>query len=119
MYYVLLPFWIKMIASNKIWLNIYLSVIFSLFVHHIYQQIVHLSLVYQICWGQLFQRCLIKVLNIDLWKLYLSYIKETKGTLTSYREKMAQAYDFALEKIGMDIMSYQIWVDYINFLKSV
>ncbi|XP_076467376.1 cleavage stimulation factor subunit 3-like [Babylonia areolata] len=68
---------------------------------------------------KLFQRCLIKVLNIDLWKLYLNYIKETKGKLTSYREKMAQAYDFALEKIGMDIMSYQIWVDYINFLKSV
>ncbi|PVD28191.1 hypothetical protein C0Q70_10777 [Pomacea canaliculata] len=68
---------------------------------------------------KLFQRCLIKVLNIDLWKLYLSYIKETKGSLPSYREKMAQAYDFALEKIGMDIMSYQIWVDYINFLKSV
>ncbi|KAK6169592.1 hypothetical protein SNE40_020613 [Patella caerulea] len=68
---------------------------------------------------KLFQRCLIKVLNIDLWKLYLSYIKETKGTLPSYREKMAQAYDFALEKIGMDIMSYQLWTEYINFLKSV
>ncbi|XP_071113458.1 cleavage stimulation factor subunit 3-like [Haliotis cracherodii] len=68
---------------------------------------------------KLFQRCLIKVLNIDLWKLYLNYIKETKGSLPSYREKMAQAYDFALEKIGMDIMSYQIWTDYIAFLKSV
>ena len=32
---------------------------------------------------------------------------------------MAQAYDFALEKIGMDIMSYQIWAEYISFLKSV
>lgn len=60
-----------------------------------------------------------KVLNIDLWKTYLHYIKETKGSLASYREKMAQAYDFALDKIGMDIMSYQIWVDYIRFLKSV
>ncbi|CAG5134130.1 unnamed protein product [Candidula unifasciata] len=68
---------------------------------------------------KLFQRCLIKVLNIDLWKLYLHYIKETKSTLPSYREKMAQAYDFALEKIGMDIMSYQIWAEYISFLKSV
>lgn len=68
---------------------------------------------------KLFQRCLMKVLNIDLWKTYLNYIKDTKGSLPSYREKMAQAYDFALEKIGMDIMSYQIWVDYINFLKAV
>jgi len=26
------------------------------------------------------------------------------------REKMAQAYDFALDKIGMEIMSYQVRV---------
>jgi cleavage stimulation factor subunit 3 len=35
------------------------------------------------------------------------------------REKTAQAYDFALDKIGLDVNSYSIWVDYINFLKSV
>jgi len=35
------------------------------------------------------------------------------------REKMAQAYDFALDKIGMDVLSYPIWVEYIAFLKSV
>lgn len=39
--------------------------------------------------------------------------------INCFREKMAQAYDFALDKIGMDVMSYQIWVDYISFLKSV
>lgn len=32
---------------------------------------------------------------------------------------MAQAYDFALEKIGMDIHAYPIWNDYLTFLKSV
>ncbi len=32
---------------------------------------------------------------------------------------MAQAYDFALEKIGMDIYAYTIWNDYVTFLKSV
>ena len=41
------------------------------------------------------------------------------GIIFSLREKMAQAYDFALEKIGMDIMSYQLWNEYIGFLKSV
>jgi cleavage stimulation factor subunit 3 len=35
------------------------------------------------------------------------------------REKLAQAYDFALEKIGMDVWSYSVWSDYIQFLKSV
>lgn len=37
----------------------------------------------------------------------------------SNREKLAQAYDFALEKIGMDLHAFSIWTDYIGFLKSV
>jgi cleavage stimulation factor subunit 3 len=36
-----------------------------------------------------------------------------------FREKMTQAYDFALEKIGMDVYAYTIWNDYVTFLKSV
>lgn len=32
---------------------------------------------------------------------------------------MAQAYDFAIDKIGLDIMSFTIWNDYVTFLKSV
>ncbi|XP_019553197.1 protein suppressor of forked [Aedes albopictus] len=68
---------------------------------------------------KLFQRCLVKILNIDLWKLYLTYVKETKAGLSTHKEKLAQAYDFALEKIGMDLHSYSIWQDYISFLKSV
>jgi cleavage stimulation factor subunit 3 len=32
---------------------------------------------------------------------------------------LAQAFDFALEKIGMDLHSFSIWSDYIQFLKSV
>ncbi len=35
------------------------------------------------------------------------------------REKTAQAYDFALDKIGIDVNAFSIWSDYINFLKSV
>nr|CAG4649981.1 EOG090X026K [Sida crystallina] len=68
---------------------------------------------------KLFQRCLIKVLNIELWKLYVNYVKETKSALPNYREKIAQCYDFTLDKVGMDIQSYSIWNDYINFLRNV
>lgn len=32
---------------------------------------------------------------------------------------MAQAYDFALDHMGMDFFSYSIWTDYIVFLKNV
>lgn len=67
---------------------------------------------------KLFQRCLIKILHLDLWKTYLSYVKETKQALTSFREKMIQAYEFAVEKIGLDYSSYPIWCEYINFLKA-
>ena len=34
------------------------------------------------------------------------------------REKLAQAYNFALDKMGMDIASFPIWNEYIRFLKS-
>ena len=61
--------------------------------------------------AQLFQRCLIRVLNIDLWRTYLLYVKETKASLQNYQEKMAQAYDFALDKMGLDIQSHTIWYE--------
>lgn len=32
---------------------------------------------------------------------------------------MAQSYDFALDKIGMDVQSFSVWNEYANFLKSV
>lgn len=34
---------------------------------------------------KLFQRCLVKILNIDLWKLYLMYVKETKAGLSTHK----------------------------------
>lgn len=34
---------------------------------------------------KLFQRSLIKILNIDLWKLYLTYVKETKAGLSTHK----------------------------------
>lgn len=36
-----------------------------------------------------------------------------------YSEKIAQCYDFTLDKVGMDIQSYSIWNDYIHFLRNV
>ena len=36
-----------------------------------------------------------------------------------FREKIAEMYDFALEKEGLDICAYSIYHDYVAFLKSV
>lgn len=67
----------------------------------------------------LFQRCLIKVKHIELWRCYLNYIKDTKGSSPTFREKMGQAYEFALNKVGIDFLSFPIWNDYVQFLKNV
>jgi cleavage stimulation factor subunit 3 len=34
---------------------------------------------------KLFQRCLVKILNLDLWKLYLTYVKENKAGLSTHK----------------------------------
>lgn len=67
---------------------------------------------------KLFQRSLVKVLSIDLWRLYLAYVKDAKSSLSTFNEKMAQAYDFALDKVGLDYHAYSIFSDYITFLKG-
>lgn len=48
---------------------------------------------------------------------FVFYIAVHTHFLTS-REKMAQAYDFALDKIGMEIMSYQVEISE-HFLSRV
>ena len=67
---------------------------------------------------KLFKRCLNTVLNIDLWKTYLTYIRETKDKQQNYREKMSKAYEFALDRIGLDLQCCSIWNDYITFLRN-
>lgn len=34
------------------------------------------------------------------------------------RTKMIQTYEFALEHVGIDFHSAQVWLDYLDFLKS-
>ena len=47
------------------------------------------------------------------------YIRETKGHLANYREKVAEAFDCAIDRVGVDTQASQIYVDYIQFLKNV
>ena len=62
-------------------------------------------------------------LGLPIFYVYATAFNTASTKLTDVlccsREKMAQAYDFALDKIGMDVMSYPIWSEYISFLKSV
>lgn len=71
---------------------------------------------------EIFNRCLISSVNVDLWKTYLGFIVESLsrvygGRTISCEEKIKESYEFALGHIGMDLSSLSIWQDYINFLK--
>uniref|UniRef100_A0A1I8BZ39 Suf domain-containing protein n=1 Tax=Meloidogyne hapla TaxID=6305 RepID=A0A1I8BZ39_MELHA len=98
---------------------------------------------------KIFERCLVRVLNVDLWKCYVFYVRETKGHLASFREQLAKTYDFAIDKVGLDFQREvkgqyaenqkitairkifkkglvtpmanieQLWNDYCSFEKSV
>jgi cleavage stimulation factor subunit 3 len=57
------------------------------------------------------------VLNLDLWRFYISYVRETKSSKPEFRAILTKTYSFATEHIGHDPHSSQIWRDYIAFLK--
>ncbi len=69
-------------------------------------EIANLFLIFSL---QLFQRCLIKVLNIDLWKCYLNYVRDTKGKSSSFR------FEFILifSRINFDISSEKKWLKHM------
>eukprot|EP00761_Pharyngomonas_kirbyi_P004739 gb/GECH01004744.1/.p1 GENE.gb/GECH01004744.1/~~gb/GECH01004744.1/.p1 ORF type:complete len:697 (+),score=189.74 gb/GECH01004744.1/:1-2091(+) len=63
---------------------------------------------------EIFRRCLLKCLNVELWKCYLGYIRNTKTDT----DEIQSAYEFTLDHVGMDMTSTSIWREYINFLKE-
>ncbi|KAH7881852.1 hypothetical protein F5I97DRAFT_1818069 [Phlebopus sp. FC_14] len=66
---------------------------------------------------ELFKRFLRTSPLVDLWKFYLTYVRRVNTSPTS-REAVTRAYEFALNRIGQDKDSGEIWYDYIQFLKA-
>ena len=71
----------------------------------------------------IFSRCLKTAIHVDIWKFYLSYVKQINIELTpnpSAEQRMivVKAYEFALSFIGLDVYSSSIWVDFLEFVKS-
>mmetsp|Transcript_39400 Transcript_39400/g.100993 ORF Transcript_39400/g.100993 Transcript_39400/m.100993 type:complete len:922 (-) Transcript_39400:596-3361(-) len=82
----------------------------------------------------LFSRCLYKCPSVDLWAFYLTFVKGLHPILNKYkkgevptfeigeydlaRDEVIKAYDLAVEVIGKDIYSSQIWIDFIRFLRG-
>jgi cleavage stimulation factor subunit 3 len=70
----------------------------------------------------IFSRSLMSVLNIQLWSVYLNYIRRrndlTNDVTGTARATISQAYDFVLASIGVDKDSGKIWQEYIQFIRS-
>jgi cleavage stimulation factor subunit 3 len=70
----------------------------------------------------IFNMALLKNYNVQLWGIYLDYIRRRNNVMTDAtgqaRQTITQAYDFALNLIGNDKDSGSMWQDYINFIKS-
>ncbi|KAF6748569.1 hypothetical protein DFP72DRAFT_1034925 [Ephemerocybe angulata] len=68
---------------------------------------------------QLFIKFLRSSPNVDLWKFYLTYVRRRNtGPSASTREIVRKSYEFALNHVGQDKDSGEIWNDYIQFLKA-
>eukprot|EP00878_Enallax_costatus_P014549 GHUV01015220.1.p1 GENE.GHUV01015220.1~~GHUV01015220.1.p1 ORF type:complete len:323 (+),score=42.52 GHUV01015220.1:134-1102(+) len=68
---------------------------------------------------QVFGRCLLQCPSVDLWFMYLKFIKRTneiRGAEGILETK--QAYEFTLDTIGQDIHSGPLWQEYISFLSA-
>lgn len=66
---------------------------------------------------ELFKRFLRTSPSVDLWKFYITYVRRVNTSPTS-REAVSRAYEFALNRIGQDKDSGDIWYDYVQFLKA-
>ncbi|KAK0673654.1 putative mRNA 3'-end-processing protein rna-14 [Cercophora samala] len=68
---------------------------------------------------RIFGTSLISTPNLALWTKYLDYVRRRNDLNDgNARQVVYQAYDFALNNIGLDKDSGKIWADYIQFLKS-
>jgi cleavage stimulation factor subunit 3 len=71
---------------------------------------------------QIFGKSLLTVPNVQLWSVYLNYIRRvndlTNDVTGTARQTISQSYDFVLANIGSDRDSGKIWSEYIQFIRS-
>ena len=70
----------------------------------------------------IFDKSLLKVLNVDLWMMYIHYVRRRYSLQgaefqTNYKI-INEVFQFALKTIGIDKDAGKVWQDYIAFLKS-
>lgn len=70
---------------------------------------------------ELFKRCLIKNTSVLLWSTYVNYIRRKNNLITGgedARRIIFQAYDLAVNKVGIDPESSELWDGYLKFIED-
>ena len=71
---------------------------------------------------QIFNKFLMKVLNIELYSIYVNYVRRRNnmqtGDVTKAYKTISDTFDFALRQVGNDPAAGNLWQEYINFQKS-
>lgn len=71
---------------------------------------------------RILNKTLLSLPNLRLWSTYLDHVRRlndiTRDTTGNARQVITQAYEVALENIGIDKDSGYLWQEYIQFLKS-
>lgn len=71
---------------------------------------------------QIFNRTLLTIRSVHLWSVYLDYVRRrnplSTDTSGQARRVISSAYDLALQYVGMDKDSGNIWSDYIEFIRT-
>jgi cleavage stimulation factor subunit 3 len=71
---------------------------------------------------QIFNRTLLAIPSVQLWSVYLDYVRRrnplTTDTTGQARRIISSAYELALQNIGMDKDSATVWTDYVQFIRS-
>lgn len=69
----------------------------------------------------LFARCITSIDNVELFRLYVNYVRRVNDVITGgekARGIVIQAFEFAVNRVGIDIKSGDLWKDYLEFLKT-
>ncbi|KAK5162552.1 hypothetical protein LTR04_003432 [Oleoguttula sp. CCFEE 6159] len=71
---------------------------------------------------QVFAKSLMSLPNVQLWSLYLDYVRRRNNLVTdttgNARQTVSQAYDFVIQNVGIDKDSGQVWQDYVHFIRT-
>ena len=95
--------------------------------------------------ASLFKQCLAECSDVELFSLYLKFIKDTKAAAPTFRAQLVRsttwliaatingntifvslnhcfvfqtgAYEFCVNALALEVQSGSVWMDYMNFVK--